>query len=97
MNSYFLVDAANHFGIDFEGLKQYENRTDGLYRYNNALEAVEKNMAVWEEKMSFAEELAHAAFLVEAAQESGFVIKTLAEPRSKMPTMKDFSQQTGTA
>ena len=51
----------------------------GCTRYKNTLEEVEKNMAVWEEKMSIAGALAHAAFLVEAVQESGFVIKTLAK------------------
>ena len=54
VHSYFLINAATSYEINLESLKKHESRADGLYKYKKALEEVEKNLAVWDEKMVIA-------------------------------------------
>ena len=80
VSSYFLFEASKKHGINLEEIKKQDYRELGcIPAYKNTLKEVEMRMNHWDETIKMLEPIVHATALVEAAEKSGVIIKSVAE------------------
>ena len=80
VHSHFLLEAAKNRGITLEDLGS-TNYTDlgGIRAYKDTLKEVQTKMQQWDETLQTVETVVYAAAVVECAEKSGIIIRSVAE------------------